>query len=244
MKEIKIDKNSLYDLYIIKNKTVYEVAEILNCSIATINRLLKKFGIKKDISLRNKKIKETINSRTEDEKLAYANKISKARKGKQTKEPWNKGLHCGNSWLGKKHSEETKKKISETKLNKSKEEKEQIEAKRKESRGEVIPWNKGKQFGSMSEELKNQMLAKQYETKKKNNSFNTSTPEDKFYDYLVEKFSKNDIIRQYSTDKRYPFNCDFYIKSLDLFIELNFNWTHGGHKFDANNQEDLKKLEE
>ena len=108
----------------------------------------------------------------------------------------------------------------------------------------VIPWNKGKQFGSMSEELKNQMLAKQYETKKKNNSFNTSTPEDKFYDYLVEKFSKNDIIRQYSTDKRYPFNCDFYIKSLDLFIELNFNWTHGGHKFDANSQEDLKKLED
>ena len=65
-----------------------------------------------------------------------------------------------------------------------------IEAKRKESRGEVIPWNKGKQFGSMPEELKNQMLAKQYETKKKNNSFNTSTPEDKFYDYLVEKFGK------------------------------------------------------
>ena len=93
MKEIKIDKNSLYDLYIIKNKAVYEVAEILNCSIATINRLLKKFGIKKDISLRNQKIKETINSRTEDEKLAYANKISKAKKGKQTKEPWNKGLH-------------------------------------------------------------------------------------------------------------------------------------------------------
>ena len=245
MKKIKIDKNSLYDLYIIENKTVYEIAETLNCGIATINRLLKKFGIKKDISLRNQKIKETINLRTEEEKLEISQSISKAVKGKHNNQiPWNKGLHCGNGWLGKKHSEETKKKISETKLNKSKEEKEQIEAKRKESRGEVIPWNKGKQLGSMSEELKNQMLAKQYETKKKNNSFNTSTPEDNFYDYLVEKFSKNDIIRQYSTDKRYPFNCDFYIKSLDLFIELNFNWTHGGHKFDANSQEDLKKLED
>ena len=69
MKKIKIDKNSLYDLYIIENKTVYEIAEILNCGIATVNRLLKKFEIKKDISLRNQKIKETINLRTEEEKL-------------------------------------------------------------------------------------------------------------------------------------------------------------------------------
>ena len=29
MKKIKIDKNSLYDLYIIENKTVYEIAKIL-----------------------------------------------------------------------------------------------------------------------------------------------------------------------------------------------------------------------
>ena len=29
-------------------------------------------------------------------------------------------------------------------------------------------------------------------------------------------------------DERYPFNCDFYIKSLDLFIELNIRPCHGG----------------
>ena len=27
---------------------------------------------------------------------------------------------------------------------------------------------------------------------------------------------------------RYPFACDFYISSLDLFIECNYHWTHGG----------------
>ena len=91
---------------------------------------------------------------------------------------------------------------------------------------------------------KEEILEKAYNTKSKNKSWNSSTPEDKFYEYLVEKFSKNDIIRQYSTDKRYPFNCDFYIKSLDLFIELNFSWTHGGHRFDISSQEDLKKLKE
>lgn len=43
-------------------------------------------------------------------------------------------------------------------------------------------------------------------------------------------------------DSRYPYSCDFYIKSKDLFIELNLHWTHGGHPFDKNNPEDLVKL--
>ena len=31
--------------------------------------------------------------------------------------------------------------------------------------------------------------------------------------------------------EKYPFFCDFYIPSLDLYIELNIYWTHGKHKF-------------
>lgn len=88
---------------------------------------------------------------------------------------------------------------------------------------------------------KEEILEKAYNTKSKNKSWNTSTPEDKYYGYLCSKYGAADIVRQYKDD-RYPFACDFYIKSEDLFIELNLNWTHGGHKFDANSQEDLKKL--
>lgn len=66
---------------------------------------------------------------------------------------------------------------------------------------------------------------------KQNKTFNSSKPEEDFYQALLLLFPKEDIKRQYR-DSRYPFNCDFYIYSLDLFIELNLSWTHGGHKYD------------
>jgi hypothetical protein len=35
---------------------------------------------------------------------------------------------------------------------------------------------------------------------------------------------------------------DIYIKSLDIFIECNFHWTHGGHWFNYNDEQDIKRL--
>ena len=40
----------------------------------------------------------------------------------------------------------------------------------------------------------------------------------------------------------YPFNCDFYIPSLDLYIECHFHWTHGGRPFDENDKSCLEQL--
>lgn len=85
------------------------------------------------------------------------------------------------------------------------------------------------------------ILNKIYETKKKNNSFNSSSYEEVFYNYLLQKYDKDDILREY-TDERYPFKCDFYIKSKDLFIELNIHWTHGGKHFDKDNPQDIMIL--
>jgi len=79
------------------------------------------------------------------------------------------------------------------------------------------------------------------ETKRKNNTFNTSRPEDEFEKTLVEKFSE--VYRNYNKDPRYPFMCDFYIPSNDLFIELNLHWTHGGKWFNPSHNEDVIKLE-
>ena len=86
---------------------------------------------------------------------------------------------------------------------------------------------------------------KSYETKKKNNSFKKygTVPEKIVFNYLSTIYDKDDIIEQYR-DKRYPFNCDFYIKSKDLFIEVNYFWHHGPHSFNPNNEEDIKLLEE
>lgn len=78
-------------------------------------------------------------------------------------------------------------------------------------------------------------------SKRRNNSFNRSKIEDDFADYLTSIYQ--DTIRQYKCIE-YPYNCDFYIPILDLFIELQGNWTHGGHPFNPNSDKDITRLME
>jgi len=87
-----------------------------------------------------------------------------------------------------------------------------------------------------SEEVKQ----KGYATKRERGTFNSSKPELAIKDMLIDKFGEDDVMTQFSTDERYPFNCDFYIKSLDLFIELNASWTHGYHWFNPNDKNDIE----
>lgn len=79
---------------------------------------------------------------------------------------------------------------------------------------------------------------KQLITKRNNNSFNVSKPENDSYNILSKKY--NDVKRQYRS-KLYPFNCDFYIPSLDLYIECNYFWTHGNKPFEST-KDDIDKL--
>lgn len=72
-----------------------------------------------------------------------------------------------------------------------------------------------------------------------------SVGEEIVYDLLVQKFGENDVIYQYGihpADARYSYSCDFYIKSLDLFIELNTHFSHSDYWFDSNNHDDLLKV--
>ena len=85
-----------------------------------------------------------------------------------------------------------------------------------------------------------EVIAKKYETKRKNGTFNTSNPEDRCYDLLCSIYPN--AKRSYKSEQ-YPYLCDFYVPELDLYIECHFFWTHGGHFFDPNNPEDLAKLE-
>lgn len=80
-------------------------------------------------------------------------------------------------------------------------------------------------------------------TKIKNNSWHNSQPEIDVQGILENYFGKDNVYTQYNNDKRYPFACDFYLKSLDLFIELNLHPTHGLHPFDPTNKEDLRIAE-
>jgi len=43
-------------------------------------------------------------------------------------------------------------------------------------------------------------------------------------------------------DSSLPLHCDFYIRPLDQYVELNLFFTHGKHPFDATNPQDVEKL--
>lgn len=85
-----------------------------------------------------------------------------------------------------------------------------------------------------------EVFEKMIESKRKNNTFNTSKPEQELYNILILNYA--DIIKQYKS-KCYPYYCDFYIPSLNLYIELNNHWTHGKHPYDENNEDDIKLVE-
>ena len=88
--------------------------------------------------------------------------------------------------------------------------------------------------------LKSQeVIDKRNNTKKINHTFNTSISENTSYKILKEKYP--DILYQYKSDV-YPYYCDFYIPSLNLYIECNYHWTHGHHPYNQYNQNDINTI--
>lgn len=84
---------------------------------------------------------------------------------------------------------------------------------------------------------------KRYNTMKKNGTLggSRSKAEIRCYELLKTKFPDSQY--SYRDDNRYPFNCDMYIPSQDLFIECHFGFAHGGEPFDSNNIKHLKEVE-
>ena len=97
---------------------------------------------------------------------------------------------------------------------------------------------KTKYFKKIMKENKDIINNKIIQTKRLHNTFNTSKVEDETYFKLILLFGISDIIRQY-TSNVYPFACDFYIKSINTYIECNYHWTHGKHQYNKNNIKDI-----
>ena len=97
-----------------------------------------------------------------------------------------------------------------------------------------------KRYGLTNGGGSKESLEKIANTKRKNHSFTTSKPEENLYNEI--KLIYPSVIRQYK-EKRYPYNCDFYIPELDMFIELQGSWTHGKHPYDPNSTKDKSILE-
>lgn len=158
---------------------------------------------------------------TEQQLRQRSEKLSKANKGKFV-------------------SEETRRKMSESQLGVPKTTSKSVKSLFKKGH---TPWNKGK-VGV--QERSREATERCNNTKRLRGTFNTSKPEERMYLGLCEQYGEDNVIRQYH-DERYPFNCDFYIKSEDLFIELNAHWTHGGRPYDENDaacQEQLARWRE
>lgn len=158
----------------------------------------------------------TMQSKSDEEKLKYRNKLSKSLIGKNiNKEPWNKGLTKETDIRMENLSNKVSKSIK--------------------SRADAIKLENPQYFIDIRKKCSNTMRS--------NHTFNTSKPEEDYYEELLQQYNRDEVIRQYSDD-RYPFDCDFYIPSKDLFIELNKHWTHGGHSFNCKDLNDISKLQQ
>lgn len=170
---------------------------------------------KEEIDSIIQKRKDAWAEKTDDEIAEYKRNLSASSKGKNVgKTPWNKGL-----------TKETDERVFLNSKHTSKTNKEKASKIKENDPDFYTRWRQ-----NINDVMRN------------NNSFNRSIAEDNYYKELVRKYGESDVIRWYS-DERYPFVCDFYIPSKDLFIELNKHWTHGGHSFDELSLEDISKLE-
>jgi hypothetical protein len=235
------EEQEIIELY--KTNTLRMTANKFKTSTGLVLKVLSKYNIpehtKEALSqIKRQNHQSAWENKSEDEILLHNKRISDKVKlawSTKTKEEMQAFSTVRSSIEQSKTPEEKleilKKQIKTQKLNwqnKSKEEKAQFSNKMK------------KVYAGFSEEKKLTIQKRRDLTKHKNNTFNTSSNEEHFYNNLVQVYGIDNVIRQYK-DSRYPFNCDFYIKSEDLFIELNLSWTHGKKPF-TGDSEDLKTL--
>lgn len=251
---VSISKEKLHELYIEKNLSSTEIARIYKCRDSSILRKLKNYGIKKDKkSIQEKrrlnciktcldkynvinvfqtentknKIKNTCLNKYNVEHISQSDSIKN--KAKQT---------CLHKY-GVEYATQSniiKEKIRQTNLErygvKSVTESKEVQDKMHNTMLE--------RYGVINPSQSKEIQQRKYITQYKNNSFNTSKPEEQMAALLLTKFP--DTIRQYKSES-YPFICDFYIPSLDLYIEYQGTWTHGKEPFDFYNPEHLIILE-
>lgn len=193
--------------------------------------IFKKYGCYttlKDPVVRSK-IKETFSHKSKKEKKEIYEKQKKTKIEKYGLDNW-----CG------------QKKNSKKWANKSKEELEEINKKKKETflnHYGVDNWTKTKEYKEFASSISKEVQRKGYVTMKKNGTLykRHSISEQKCFDILHIIYP--DIIREYRDEERYPWKCDFYVPSKDLFIEFQGFYTHGLHPYDPISEEDIKEKE-
>ena len=256
---VNISKDLLYYLYLTKNLSRKEVAEELNISEHVVKRRLKEYNIKKGIEGHIENIRKSCMEKYGLPNGGWApetqEKIKRTNLERYGSESY---LQCDNYKKKNKETlerlgvtnvfqlEDIKKKSKETMVKKygveHNTQNKEIAMKVADSIHNNWKHKTEEELKRLSEiysESTKRCLDKINATKRKNGTFNTSKPEQKIKRLLEECFP--DTKCQYESEL-YPFNCDFYIPCLDLYIEYQGFWSHGKHPFDLESEKDLEKL--
>ena len=272
MKAKNLTFSEIYDLYIVKNLSILEVCERLSVGKTTFHRYLRKFGIKKSkkealLCYESSCLKKYgVKHPSKLEKVKKATRTTNLKKyGKeyifQVKEIKEKIKKTHLERLNVDNpakSKTIKTKIKENNLkNYDKENVMQVESIKErvietnldkygvknifqdEKVKEKIKQTNQKHWGVDNPSQNKQIKLKKIATHHKNKSFNISSFEKEVYEQLKKKYKE--VYPQYIC-QRYPFRCDFYVKDIDCFIEIQGLWTHGGKPFEGT-ASDLVKLE-
>ena len=234
-------KDELYEEYIVKNHTVSECMEIFNCTRHAVESKITKYSMYKP--------KENIRHVGPSIVIPFDDLYNYYIEKGNTKEQCAEHFGCSETKIGyeiKRHN--IIKKKSYKSINKDVlydfyivQNHSYKETARKFATSVASISRACRYYGITKDRAATAIISD--ETKRKNQTYGKSKPEDDFYNYLCKKYNKNNVFRQYKDD-RYPFACDFYIKNLDTFVELNLFWTHGPAPFDKNNLQHVEILEE
>lgn len=93
-------------------------------------------------------------------------------------------------------------------------------------------------YGTDSPMQNEDVKTKVFKKKKANKTFKTSKVEKRAIKMLMIK--RLEVFTQYKNKKEYSFNCDIYLPKDNLYIELNYHWTHGNEPFNENNKNHIE----
>lgn len=238
LKNPKISKEVLEDLYITQNKSVEDIKSLYKISRNKLKALIDLYGIKKDPKLINEGRSKVFTSK--HPQLAIDIKELYINQNKSSSEVQKLLNISGNLFdkICKKYNI-----VKDTKIIKDNRKSTlqanllkkfgvdnvmhlpQVQKKRLDTIHERY---NGKHYASCEEWKK-----KHHETRTKRKSWNTSKFEEYVYSELVKIFP--DTKRQYRSEL-YPYACDFYIPDIDTYIEIQGSAFHGPEPFDELNE--------
>lgn len=231
-------KEDVYYFYIEQNLTMQQTADRLHVTMSKITKAVKLYDLRKSIETisasraqlwtmyseeyRQKRLQAVRDGFTPEVRKHLSEAVSKQQANETPEQKKARRDAFRKTWKNRTPEQKTQRseKLKQAAKNRTPEQKKQIVEKFRKSFQKV--------WYSKTEEEKQEYIDKMQQTKKERGTFNTSKHEDQAYEQIKKLYPNT--LRQYKT-KEYPFACDFYIPELNLYIEYQESWTHGGRPY-------------